>query len=98
MGRGSSGGAGGAYGKGEAMIELEISQFFALIVVGVALLAGLSVVWDRMHERRMAKAVRRETVRCRICGSAYRQEGPAAIQVCPECGSPNRCGRDRRLG
>ena len=80
------------------MIDLSISQFFVVILMGIAVLAGISVARDRLHERRAARAVRRDTIRCRVCAAVYRREGRQAIQDCPECGSPNRCGRDRRLG
>lgn len=80
------------------MIELGMSQFFALILISVAAMAGLSVGWDHLRDRSAAKAVRRNTVRCRICGAAYRREGEPRIQQCPDCGSSNRRGRDRRLG
>ena len=80
------------------MIELDISQFLAVLLIGIAVLAGLGVAWDRLHERGAAKAVRRSTVRCRICGAASRRQQSQSIQFCPECGSANRGGRDRRLG
>lgn len=80
------------------MIELEMPQFFTVILIVVACLAGMSALLDEWRDRRMAKAVRRKTVRCRICGAAYPRKGHSAIQDCPECESPNRCGRDRRLG
>ena len=80
------------------MIELEMSQFFALILISVAALAGGCVGWDHLQDWRAAKAVRRNTVRCRICGASYRREGESRILRCPDCGTPNRRGRDRRLG
>lgn len=82
------------------MIELDLTEFFAVLLVAIAVLAGLSVAWDRFHDRKMAKAVRRGTIRCRICGAHYRRDARRgqALHSCPECGSKNREGRDRRLG
>lgn len=80
------------------MIELEASQFFTLIL-GVALLGAAAILLsDRLGERRLVRRTRRNTLRCRICGIAYRGQGAQTVQPCPECGSPNRRGRDRRLG
>lgn len=80
------------------MIEVGMSQFFALVLVAVAAMAGLSVCWDKVQDRRAVRAVRRNSVRCRICGAAYRRNRGAVLQTCPDCGSSNRRGRDRRLG
>ena len=81
------------------MIELPLTEFFELLLAGIAILAGLGVLWDRVHERNAARAVRRRTVRCRICAAAYRRDRQqAGIQACPECGHSNCSGRDRRLG
>ena len=80
------------------MIELDLTEFFALAVVGTALVAALSVGWDQLRIRRAAKAIRRRTVTCRICGARYLGDENRDLQSCPECGSTNRSGRDRRLG
>ena len=80
------------------MIEIGLSGFFLTLFLVVVVLAGLGSAWDRLHERRAARAVRRNTVRCRTCGAAYRREVGLAIQACPDCGSRNTVGRDRRLG
>ena len=81
------------------MIGLDLTQFFVMILsVGVGG-AGLGVLVDELRERRMFREVRRNIMRCRICGTAYRKEGQQeAVQPCPECASPNPCSRDRRLG
>ncbi|NIP94660.1 MAG: hypothetical protein GWO24_14945 [Akkermansiaceae bacterium] len=80
------------------MIEFEIAEFFAAVLTGFAVLAGLVKAWDGIHERRAARAARRHAIRCRICGAAYRREGTGRMRPCPHCGSANRVGRDRRLG
>ena len=80
------------------MIELDIPQFCTLILVTVAVVVGLGVLVDELRERRMSREVRRNIMRCRICGTVYRKEGQDAVQSCPECASPNPCSRDRRLG
>lgn len=80
------------------MIELDLPQFFVMILSMVALGTGLGILVDELRERRMVREVRRNILRCRICGTAYRKEGQEAVQPCPECASPNPCGRDRRLG
>ena len=80
------------------VIELEIAQFFTAILLGAAVVVGVSALLTELRERRSAKAVRRGIVRCRICGAAYRGGGTNLVQECPECGNRNRCGRDRRLG
>mgnify|MGYP001264118836 FL=1 len=80
------------------MIELDLPQFFVMILSMVALGTGLGILVDELRERRMVREVRRNILRCRICGTAYRKEGQDAVQSCPECASPNPCSRDRRLG
>ena len=81
------------------MIELDLPQFFVMILSMVALGTGLGILVDELRERRMVREVRRNILRCRICGTAYRkEEGQDAVQSCPECASPNPCSRDRRLG
>ncbi len=80
------------------MIGLDSTQFFVLILFVVVGGAGLGVLVDELREWRMFREVRRNIMRCRICGTAYRKEGQDAVQSCPECASPNPCSRDRRLG
>jgi len=80
------------------MIELDIPQFCALILFTVAVVVGLGVLVDELRERHMDKEVRRNILRCRICGTAYRKQGQDVVQPCPECSSLNPCRRDRRLG
>ncbi len=80
------------------MIGLDLTQFFVMILSVVVGGAGLGVLVDELRERRMFREVRRNIMRCRICGTAYRKEGQEAVQPCPECASPNPCSRDRRLG
>ena len=81
------------------MIGLDLTQFFVMILSVVVGGAGLGVLVDELRERRMFREVRRNIMRCRICGTAYRkEEGQDAVQSCPECASPNPCSRDRRLG
>jgi len=80
------------------VIELDITQFLAGLLIGIAVLAAFSVAWDRLRGQFAAKALRRDTVHCRVCGAAYRRTGNETIQSCPECESPNPSGRDRRLG
>ena len=80
------------------MIGLDLTQFFVMILFLVVGGAGLGVLVDELRERRMFREVRRNIMRCRICGTAYRKEGQEAVQSCPECASPNPCSRDRRLG
>jgi rubrerythrin len=80
------------------MIEIGISQFFGIVLLAAAVLAGLSAGRDLLHERRAARALRRDAVRCRICGAVFRRPDAGPIQSCPHCGRPSRSGRDRRLG
>ena len=80
------------------MIELNIPEFCALILFAVAVVVGLGVLVDELREWHMAKEVRRNILRCRFCGTAYRKKGQDAVQSCPECSSCNPCSRDRRLG
>ena len=80
------------------MIELDLTQFFVMILSVALGGAGLGVLVDELRERRMSREVRRNIMRCRICGTVYRKEGQDAVQSCPECASPNPCSRDRRLG
>ena len=80
------------------MIELDIPQFCTLILFAVAAVVGLGALVDELRERHVAKELRRNILRCRICGTAYRKKGRDAVQGCPECSSPNPCRRDRRLG
>lgn len=80
------------------MIEVTLSSFFAWMFLLVAILAGLGVGWDQWQVRRAARAVRRVTVRCRICGTVYRATPGRDVQQCPECRSPGQPGPDRRLG
>ena len=80
------------------MIELSLPQFFVMILFVVVGGAGLGILVDELRERRLLRQVRRNMMRCRICGTPYRKEGEDAIQSCPECASPNPSGRDRRLG
>lgn len=80
------------------MIELEASQFFTVLLAIALAGAAAILLFDLLSERRLAKRARRNTLRCRICGIAYRRQGAQTVQPCPECGSPNRRGRDRRLG
>lgn len=79
-------------------MEVTLTGFFEFLLVAVALLAGFSILWDRLSVRRAARAVRRAAVRCRICGAVYRRESGHSVEACPECGAENPCGRDRRLG
>ena len=80
------------------MIEISFSGFFVLIFCGTVILAVVASAWDRHVVRRAARAVRRNTIRCRICGATFRWEGGERLQACPECGRLNQAGRDRRLG
>ncbi len=79
-------------------MEVSLTGFFEAVLICVALLAGLSILWDRLAVRRAARAVRRAAVGCRICGAVYRGESGRSVEACPECGAENPCGRDRRLG
>ena len=80
------------------MIEINLPQLFtAILFITVAIVAIEGFV-GRMRERRTVSSLRRNLLRCRICGTSYQKGGEEDIQQCPECGSPNICGRDRRLG
>lgn len=81
------------------MIEINLPQLFtAILFITVAIVAIEGFV-GRMRERRTVSSLRRNLLRCRICGMSYQKGGgEEEIQQCPECGSPNICGRDRRLG
>ncbi|HJM64332.1 MAG: hypothetical protein CMN05_09405 [Roseibacillus sp.] len=80
------------------MIELDLPQFFVMILALVAVGTGLGILVNELRERRVVREVRRNILRCRICGTVYRKEGQDTVQSCPECASLNPCGRDRRLG
>ena len=80
------------------MIELDVPQFCILILVTVAVVVGFGALLDEIRERRIAKEVRRNILRCRICGAAYQKRGSDTVQRCPDCSSLNPCRRDRRLG
>ena len=79
------------------MIEIGLPEVFeVLLLAAVAAAAGWA--WDRRAVQSAARGVRRNSIRCRNCGAVYRWEGRENQQGCPECGRPNRRGRDRRLG
>ncbi len=80
------------------MIDIGIPQFFTAILLLSAAVVGLGILREELRERRLSKGVRRDVVRCRICGSVHRLEGRDVVQPCPRCGSFIRQGRDRRLG
>ena len=52
------------------MIELDLPQFFVMILSIVAVGTGLGILVDELRERRMVREVRRNILRCRICGTA----------------------------
>ena len=80
------------------MIEVSITEFFALVLFVTFVGAALSAFFHRRREHVAAKALRRAMVRCRVCGSAYRAAAAGGTQRCPHCGRENPVGRDRRLG
>lgn len=80
------------------MIELSLAEFF-VGALGLAFLgSAVSVYVDRRRDHRRARAIRRRTLRCRICGWVFPHSGSAGTQECPGCGRANQPGRDRRLG
>ncbi len=81
------------------MIEINWPQLFTVILFITVAVVGIEGFFGRMRERRIGSSIRRNLLRCRICGRSYKKEGRGKeIQHCPECASPNICGRDRRLG
>jgi len=80
------------------MIEVSLPGVFVVVLLVAALVAATGSVWDRYVVYRAARAVRRSRICCRGCGAIYRWGGRESVQDCPECGRPNRHGRDRRLG
>ena len=80
------------------MIEINLPQLFTAIRFITVAIVAIEGFVGRMRERRTVSSLRRNLLRCRICGTSYQKGGQEEIQQCPECGSPNICGRDRRLG
>ena len=82
------------------MFEIEISQFFSLVLTAAMVAAGILMLAGSIRERRSERKLERNSSHCRVCGHSYRRdgEGSSALQKCPECASPNLAGPDRRLG
>ena len=80
------------------MIELSLTQFLVGILILAFLGAGVSVSLHRRRDHRRARAIRRRTLRCRVCGRVFLHSGTPGAQDCPDCGRANLPGRDRRLG
>jgi hypothetical protein len=79
-------------------MTVSLSEFFAVILVVTFVCAGVSIFLDRRRDRVSAGAIKRSTIRCRICGCAYPESSGHQARECPECGRENIRGRDRRLG
>lgn len=80
------------------MIEVQVTQLFAILLSAVAVFAGFVLVCDRLRDFRAARLARRDATRCRVCAGVYRPGGSEPVASCPHCGSSNPRGRDRRLG
>ncbi|MDA0765477.1 MAG: hypothetical protein O3A87_07365 [Verrucomicrobia bacterium] len=79
-------------------MEVTLAEFFMVILGACFLGAGISGFIDRRRDRVRANAIKRSTVRCRVCGCAYEAPDRRVARACPQCGRENFRGRDRRLG
>lgn len=79
-------------------MELSLAEFFAFLLALAFVGGGVSVFLDRRRDRVRARAIKRSTIRCRVCGCVYQEPVENRSGNCPECGRENLRGRDRRLG
>jgi hypothetical protein len=79
-------------------MEVSLAELFVIILVFAFAGAGVSVFMDRRRDRVSARAIKRSTIRCRVCGCVYSEPLENRSGLCPECGRENLRGRDRRLG
>ena len=80
------------------MIELTFTEMAITVVVAALILTGgFSILSRWSHRAEERRATRRRMV-CRVCGHAWENDSRERIVPCPACGTPNRKGRDLRLG
>ena len=80
------------------MIDLSMEEFL-LWVIGVPMvIIGLVAVGRSMKHRARKRSLRREIVRCRVCGYLYKDKTRERYCECPVCSSMNERGEARRLG
>lgn len=80
------------------MIVLTMEEFILWMISVPMLMIGGHALFAWMKRRASARQLRRNIVRCRICGFLYQDRSRTRDPECPECGRVNARGRSRRLG
>jgi len=74
-------------------MNLTLSEFVILVLVGAAGLVLLATLISRASQRRAERQVLRQRVVCRLCLHSFENpHGPKIIE-CPACGVRNETGR-----
>lgn len=71
------------------MIKVSLSDLILIGMAGGVILVCALWTIAVIRDRRLNRRIRSNIVFCRICGSAYHNENPSDISVCPVCQTPN---------
>jgi hypothetical protein len=79
-------------------MDLTLSDFVWIAVLGSGLLVVFCTVVSRtLHARSEGKSLANRVI-CRLCLHAFEDTSHVKIVHCPHCGAANEKGRSRRLG
>ena len=80
------------------MIDLTMEEFLLWVIGMPMVIIGVVAMGRSMKYRARRRHLRKEIVRCRVCGYLYKDKTRDKHSQCPVCASLNERGEARRLG